>query len=132
MIDDGRETDFETTVLDEPTGIRLSARVRRVGADVVIVVGGGEAPHVGCVVLTQPVPSRNRLGEWSPSSSVLTIPPHQEEPIARGIAQSVCRATGGVVVVTAGVHDDRIDRAGIETYLRLGDELADRLASTLR
>lgn len=121
----------DTVVRDEHSGLELTARVQRVGADLVIVIGGGESPHVGCVVLAQPAPSRTRPGGWTPSCSVMTIPPHKEEPIARVVAEAVCRATGAVVVVTAGVHDDGLDRAGIDSYLRLGGELAGRLASSL-
>jgi hypothetical protein len=121
----------ETVVRDDRCGLELRARVQRVGADLVIVIGGGGSPHVGCVVLAQPTPSRTRPGEWSPSCSVLTIPPHKEEPIARVVAEAVCRATGAVVVVSAGVHDDGLDRAGIESYLRLGEDLAGRLMSVL-
>lgn len=121
----------DTVVREEHSGLELTASVERVGADLVIVVGGGESPHVGCVVLAQPGPSRTTPGGWTPSSSVLTIPPHKEEPIARVVAEAVCRATGAVVVVTAGVHDDGLDRAGVESYLRLGEDLAGRLASAL-
>lgn len=62
---------------------------------------------------------------------MLTIPPHKEEPIARSVAEGICRRQGRVTVVTAGVHDDGIDRAGIEVYLRLGDELAEAVIGHL-
>ena len=59
------------------------------------------------------------------SCSVLTIPPHKEEPIARGVATRVAEAFGRVTVVTAGVHDDNLDAEGLAIYLRLGKELAE-------
>ena len=102
-----------------------------VGEDLVVVVGGGQRPHVGCVVLAQPQPAKTQSGEWSASCSVLTIPPHKEEPIARVVASRIVETLGRVAVVTAGVHDDEIDADGIATYLRLGEELADKLASDL-
>jgi hypothetical protein len=114
-------------VEDGESGQRLEAVVQFVGEDLVIAVGGGERPHVGCVVLVQPVPSKTGPGKWSPSISVLTIPPHKEEPIARGIATRVAESVGRVSVVTAGVHDDDIDADGIAVYLRLGQELAEKL-----
>ena len=113
------------------SGRRMEAQITGVGKDLVIAVGGGEKPHVGCVVLAQPSPSKTQPGAWSASCSVLTIPPHKEEPIARGIAARVAEASGRVTVVTAGVHDDNLDAAGVAVYLRLGEELADKLVKSL-
>jgi len=105
---------------------QLVARVNVVGDDLVIVIGGGSQPHVGCTVVS--VPSRARAnGGFSPSTSVLSIPPHKEEPIARTVAEAVCSVSGRVVVVTAGVHEDGLDRRGIRSYLDLGRELANAL-----
>lgn len=103
----------------------LQASVTRVGEDVVVAVGGGGRPHVGCVVMAVPYPSRSAPGTMSASCSVLTIAPHKEEPIARAVASRLAADLGVVAVVTAGVHDDGLDRAGIATYLRLGDRLAE-------
>ena len=118
-------------VEDPESGRQLTAGVKVVGDDLVIAVGGGERPHVGCVVLAQPRPSRTRPGSWSASCSVLTIPSHKEEPIARGIAARLAEEFGCVAVVTAGVHDDGLDREGIGVYLRLGEELAEALVEHL-
>jgi hypothetical protein len=101
------------------------------GQDLVVAVGGGQRPHVGSVVLAQPVPSKRPGKTRSASCSVLTIPPHKEEPIARGIATRLAEALGRVAVVTAGVHDDRLDADGIACYLRLGEELGEELARRL-
>lgn len=116
---------------ESESGRRLGASVTTVGDDLVISVGGGERPHVGCVVLAQPAPSKTSPGKWSASCSVLTIPPHKEEPIARGVATRVAEAFGRVTVVTAGVHEDTIDADGIAIYLRLGEELAEKLVEYL-
>jgi hypothetical protein len=118
-------------VEDAESGRRVEARVTEAGEDVVIAVGGGQRPHVGCVVLAQPLPSKKPGKQWSASCSVLTIPPHKEEPLARGIATAVAEALGRVTVVTAGVHDDNLDADGIACYLRLGRELGEKLADEL-
>lgn len=110
-------------VSDAPSGRELTAYVRLIGADVVVAVGGGERPHVGCVVLAVP-----NDGRTTPTVSVLTIQPHKEEPIARRVAEAVCRRCRRVAAVTAGVHEDGIDSDGIGTYLRLSDELASAVA----
>jgi hypothetical protein len=62
---------------------------------------------------------------------VLTIPPHKEEPIARTVATRIAEACGRVTVATAGVHENNIDAKGIATYLRLGEELAEKLVEHL-
>lgn len=119
-------------VEDSPGGRHLEARVEELGDDLVVAVGGGERPHVGSIVLAQPGPSRVPGRTWSASCSVLTIPPHKEEPIARGIATRLAEDLGRVTVVTAGVHDDDIDAEGIRCYLRLGQELGEALSRQLR
>jgi hypothetical protein len=134
MVDGDPRTsrNFERiTITDEGTGRSLSAGIVGAGEDLVVVVGGGQRPHVGCVVLAIPYPSKADPDSWSASSSLLTIPPHKEEPIARGIAERVARASGRLTVVTAGVHDDDLDREGIDCYLRLSERLAERLEHEL-
>jgi hypothetical protein len=62
---------------------------------------------------------------------VLTIPPHKEESIARGIATRLAEGLGRVAVVTAGVHEDDLDAEGIACYVRLGEELGELLVKRL-
>lgn len=107
---------------------RLEGWVQSVGSDTVVVVGGGHSPHVGCVVLAQARPSTADPRRTSVTSSVLTIPPHKEEPVARAIAERLARELGGVVVVTAGVHEDGLDMAGAAAYVGLAERLAGLIA----
>jgi hypothetical protein len=118
-------------VEDVDSGRRLTARCHRVGEDWVVVIGGGEQPHIGCAVLAVPYPSKRTTGRWSASCSVLTVLRHKEEPIARRVAQSVAESTGRTIIATAGVHDDALDRSGIECYLRLGERLAHEVVTAL-
>ena len=105
----------------------LCAVVTVAGDDLVVVIGGGDRPHVGSTVIAQPCgPGR------APSCSVVTIPPHKEEGIARNVAQRLCAAFDRVVVVTAGVHEDDLDRAGIDQYLDLAARLEERLVEELK
>lgn len=114
------------------SGRRLEAWVRAAGEDLVIVIGGGEKPHVGCVVLAQPRRTPEGAPGGAASCSVLTVPYHKEEPIARGVAERLADELGRLVVVTAGIHEDAIDREGIEEYLRLGEDLREKLLTYLR
>jgi hypothetical protein len=110
---------------------RLWAVATRAGADLAVVVGGGERPHVGCVVVAQPHRSAAQPERVRVTSSVLSIPPHREEALARPLAEALARATEGVVTVSAGVHDDDLTPDGIATYLALAERLRDRLLRRL-
>ena len=124
--------DSRIFVVDEPAhGRGLEAHVVWAGSDLVVTVGGGSKPHVGCVVLAQPSRSKGRSGSRSASCSVLTIPPHKEEPIARRVAEALCEKLGTAVVVSAGVHEDDLDANGVASYLRLGEELTELLVTKL-
>ena len=114
-------------VENQEPGRSLSAVVIAAGDDLVVVVGGGERPHVGSTVIAQPCGQGRE-----PSCSVMTIPPHKEEVIARSVAVRLCAAFDRVVVVTAGVHEDDLDRAGIQEYLELATRLEKKLAEELR
>lgn len=119
---------FEHQIFDRGTGHSIKANVTHAGEDLVIVVTGGRQPHVGTVVLAQPCGS-DRSGV---SCSVLTIPPHKEEAVARPIAEAVCKASGRVTVVTAGIHENDLDTAGIRIYLDLAVQMASDLAERFR
>ncbi|RLE20738.1 MAG: hypothetical protein DRJ65_17565 [Acidobacteria bacterium] len=119
---------LEHQTLDRDTGRSINANVTHAGEDLVIVVTGGRQPHVGTIVLAQPSGS-DRSGV---SCSVMTIPPHKEEAVARPIAESVCKASGQVTVVTAGIHEDNLDTAGIRVYLDLAQQMASELAERFR
>ena len=118
-------------VQDPESGRQIGAWITRVGKDLVVAVGGGQKPHVGCVVLAEPRPAKEGGGAWSASCSVHTIPPHKEEPIARGVATRLAETFGRVSVVTAGVHDDNLDADGIADYLSLGEKLTAEIVRRL-
>jgi len=112
-------------------GRRLVAWVRRVGPDLVVVLEGGEVPHVGCVVLAQARASTACGDRRSVTSSVLTLPPHKEEVVARSVAEALARELGGVVVASAGIHEEGLDAQGIEAWLQLTRVITGRLLQRL-
>lgn len=120
---------FEHQTLDPTTGRSIQANVTLAGEDIVIVVTGGCTPHVGTVVLAQPSGGSGCSGA---SCSVITIPPHKEETVARPIAEAVCKTSGQVTVVTAGIHEDRLDAEGVRIYLELALKMAAELAESFR
>ncbi|NOZ79515.1 MAG: hypothetical protein GXP48_10135 [Acidobacteria bacterium] len=126
----GKAQSGERTVSDG--GRTVSAWWRWVGEDLVMVIGGGARPHVGSVVLAQPRPSSAKPGRRSATVSVLNIPPHKDEAVARSMAETLAVELGCTVVVTAGIHEDGLDAAGIESYLELAGRLARELMRAVR
>ncbi|MBI4917763.1 MAG: hypothetical protein HY825_18130 [Acidobacteria bacterium] len=126
----GRPSRVEVTV--RQGALVLQAVANRLGHDLVVAIGGGDRPHVGCAVLAQPHPSTADPERSSSTVSTLVIPPHRDDAIARTVADTLARGLGVVVLAAAGVHTDDLDASGISTYRRLARRLADRLLAALR
>ncbi len=112
-------------------GRTASAWWRWAGADLVVVVGGGTRPHVGSIVLALPRPSRADPARRSVTCSVLNVPPHKDEAVARDIARKVATQLGCRAVVTAGIHEDGLGPDGVDGYLKLAQRLGDELVRAL-
>ena len=84
----------------------VSLLVFDTGAGFVASLTGGEAPHVGGVILATPRPSISGSGE--PSCDIYSIPvtSHLDNEVGRDVATMLCRATGQVVSLTSGIHID--------------------------
>lgn len=108
---------------------RLEAACVSVGADLVVVVGGGARPHVGAAALAISLPSLKDPARPTESSSLLSVPGHKEEDLARAGALRLARALRRNVVVTVGIHDDAIPRARIGVYLELFERLVDAIVA---
>lgn len=90
---------------------------------------GGEAPHVGGVVMCVPRPSLTGAGTGC-DTYVLPVPGHKDTEAAQPVAELLCRGTGRVTVVVAGVHIEnaRQDELKIllENCLEAGRRLAEK------
>jgi gallate decarboxylase subunit D len=119
-------------VEDQATGARLEAVCVSTGADLVVAVGGGERPHVGAAALALSLPSLADPARLTNSTSVLAVPGHKEEELARDGALRLSRALARTVVVTVGIHDDAIPPARIAAYVALFARLVDEIAADQR
>jgi hypothetical protein len=91
----------------------LAAEAVRVGRDLVVVIRGGDEPHVGAAAAAFPRPSLDDPAKTSSTASVIAFSGHQEDLLAREAALALAAACGARVVVTAGMHWEEIDAAGI-------------------
>ena len=91
-------------------GITIEICEKAIGEDLILILSGGEKPHIGCVVQAVPRPSINLTG-------------HKDEFLCRRLAENRCRETGKVVVCTGGVHMDHITGEQIEELLKNIDRM---------
>jgi hypothetical protein len=101
---------------------RVYAHGRLVGDDLVISIWGGNKPHVGTVAIALPRPSLKEPERVSSTSSVFTLLGHKEDLIAKEFSEKLSSALNRVVVVTVGIHQDRIDEKGIEKFINNCDK----------
>ena len=94
-------------------GCQLEISAALIGEDVLLCLQGGERPHLGCVVQTEPRESLSGDGSVSATSSVLNFPGHKDEVVCRWMAEKVSKELGKRVVCTGGFHKERISEKEI-------------------
>jgi hypothetical protein len=110
----------------------LEAEAVRVGDDLLVCIYGGEAPHIGAVAAATPRPSLGDPDKTSATASVLTYVGHKEDDLAKTAAEGLAAALNTRVVVTAGIHWDDLDRAGIDRVIENSRQLIAALIDRLK
>lgn len=99
--------------------LNLKALVIKTDEGVNIYLGGGEKPHIGSVVISQPRRSLKGNGTISCTTSVFNLLGHKDDHLAIPLCEYLCTNLNQVVVVTAGVHIDNATPEDIETFKTL-------------
>jgi hypothetical protein len=86
------------------------------GADLVVVVGGGERYHCGALGLTIAIPSIKDVDKLTQSTYQVPVPGHKEEALAREGSLQLSRRLGRNVLLSVGMHEDNITIDGIQHY----------------
>ena len=111
----------------------LEAGVRLIGQDLLVAIWGGEKPHIGAVAVAQPRPSLKDPEVMSATASVICLPGHKEDELAKAVSEILAAALNTSVVVTAGIHWDNISKDGIQKVTEnskiLVDLILERIAS---
>ena len=95
-----------------PYQVQISAV--SVGDDFLVVVRGGDKPHIGAVAVSIPRPSLADSEEVSSSTSVFTLVGHKEDDLAKMLAGKIAATLERNVILTAGIHVDNISEDGIK------------------
>ncbi len=101
---------------------RVWAEAVPAGQDVVIVVGGGERPHVGSLSLAS--------AAHPPFSA--SVPGHKDYLVSSRAAARVSGELGRTCVVVVGIHIDNASKAEIELLMNNADRCLDLLIGALK
>ncbi|MDO9535621.1 MAG: hypothetical protein Q7J85_09910 [Bacillota bacterium] len=93
---------------------RVSACVVPIGEDLVVMIWGGDKPHVGAVAIGIPRPSLENPEITSSTTSVYALLGHKEDGLAKMMADRLASVLERNVVLTAGIHVDNISMEGIK------------------
>nr|WP_296049170.1 hypothetical protein [uncultured Blautia sp.] len=116
----------------EAAGCSLEVSAAFVGEDILVCLQGGERPHLGCVVQTEPRESLTGDGSVSATSSVLNYLGHKDEVVCRYVAEKISRELKRRVVCTGGFHKDGINVDEIREVQMAVEVVTEKLVGRLR
>jgi phage gp45-like len=86
-----------------------------IGSDLVVMLWGGERPHVGAVAVSIHRPSLDNSEVTSATTSVYALVGHKEDDLAKMMAHKIASTLNKNIILTAGIHVDNISADGIKT-----------------
>lgn len=101
------------------------------GEDTVVIIYGGEMPHIGAVAISIARPSLEKPNKISSSTSVFTLIGHKEDQIAKEIAESITKTTKKNTVTIVGLHIQKANKEDIDCLVLNTKELVKKLKTML-
>lgn len=114
---------------EHPIGT-IAITFERLGSDVVVCISGGDVAHVGSIVVASPRPSLTGSGR-SATSSVINLPGHKDEFVARTIAETLAHELDATICCICGIHKNDATPEEIASCITLGDDIASMLLDAI-
>lgn len=92
----------------------ITFEIKFIGDDILILIYGGDKPHIGSAVLAIPRKSLSDENKISCTSSVLNVTGHKDEKICRHMAETFCKRYNSVAVCVGGFHCDNLTAEQIQ------------------
>jgi hypothetical protein len=105
--------------------IDVELRIVFMGEDPVVILSGGDRPHLGAAALGVPRPSHRDPARQSASVSVLTLPGHRDDEFARYAAHRLAGVLGVPVLAACGIHVDSLTAEELAALETLADSMLD-------
>lgn len=107
--------------------IKVNLKAFTIGEDLCVILSGGDSPHIGCVTLSIPRPSLSDLNNNSATTSVMNLIGHKDDEAAKYVSHILSSKLNKNVVVTCGIHVDKITSEEIKDVISLLKKLTDML-----
>jgi hypothetical protein len=111
---------------------KVHGSVQEVGQDLLVSIWGGTRPHIGAIGIAIPRPSLKNPKKRSATSSNFTFLGHKEDVMVKEISEKLASRLRRNVVVTAGIHWDRITSNEIKILQNLTKRLSDQILRRFR
>ncbi|HDI46960.1 MAG TPA: hypothetical protein ENF82_04060 [Candidatus Methanomethylia archaeon] len=102
--------------------LQVSAFLIKVGEDYLIIICGGEKPHIGGFALSI---------EGNPPVA-FSLPRHKDYLVAVKAASLISRSLGRTCLAVAGIHVENASREDIEKLIEHSEECVHELISTIQ
>ncbi len=106
---------------------KVEAVCVEVGADLIVVIGGGEGYHIGALGLSIVIPSIKDADKLTHSTYQVPVPGHKEEALAREGSRELAHRLGRNVALSVGIHEDDLSKDGIQRYTEAFGVLIDQI-----
>ncbi len=100
--------------------IKIQANLLYVGEDILVIISGGDKPHIGAAVLT----NQNQFQS-------ISFKAHKDDIALAIIANELKKYTDKNICVMGGIHVDNITQKEIKQVLKMSKKLAKKLRSVL-
>jgi len=101
----------------------LEGFVKEIGQDLLVAIWGGDKHHIGAVAAAQPRPSLKNDRVRSATASVFCYLGHKDDMVAKEAAEKISSNLDTNVIVTAGIHWENIDEAGMKNVIENSRQL---------
>ena len=109
---------------------KMTAKLIYIGDDILVGIEGGEA-HIGAVGISYPTASIIEKGKNTITTSVITLPAHKEDIVAKMFSEKISKALNKKVVTVAGIHFDNISKDDIEKILKGCKKLCEKVINRI-
>ena len=116
---------FEQVVAD--SSYKVDSVCVECGADLVVVIGGGERYHIGAIGLTIASPNLKDTNRLTHRTYQIPVPGHKEEALAREGSLLLSQRISRNVVLSVGIHQEHLSQDGIQRYVEAFYALIERI-----